>query len=262
MINVILLLFTSFALIGSSWHGHSPLELPNTPTLWRRPHRKTTDKSFTSPLKEETSDDETDEARRCRWEIVPSSSPYDAEHLESFSAAKEKLSPKSETVVFLQKLRRFDKELTEIDTEAADMVAKHMEQNSDSFCRSAIVKNSEVWRGVHPDMMECSSFFASDSFHEDSNVDTIFRTDSYETVVEKLVTKKLVSVNQRKGAFKNTLLMYSICNNREDIARLLLSLGADVNTQNSYGTTALGWARMDHKKNANLISLMLALGAK
>lgn len=262
MINICFL-FISFALIGSSWHGHSPLELPGTPTLWRRPHRKTTDKAFSTPLlSEETSDDETDEDRRVRWELVPSSSPYDAEHLESFSAPKEKLSPKSETVVFLQKLRRFDKELTEIDTEAADMVAKHMEQNSDSFCRSAIVKNSEVWRGVHPDMMECSSFFASDSFHEDSNVDTILRTDSYETVVEKLVTKKLVSVNQRKGVFKNTLLMYSICNNREDIARLLLSLGADVNTQNSYGTTALGWARMDHKKNEKLISLMLALGAK
>ncbi|CAB4184918.1 ANK domain containing protein [uncultured Caudovirales phage] len=266
---MIILLFISFALIGSSWHGHSPAELngysalPNTPTLWRRPHRKTTDKAFSTPLlSEETSDDETDEDRRCRWELVPSSSPYDAEHLESFSAPKEKLSPKSETVVFLQKLRRLDKELIEIDTEAADMVAKHMEQNSDSFCRSAIVKNSEVWRGVHPDMMECSSFFASDSFHEDSNVDTILRTDSYETVVEKLVTKKLVSVNQRKGVFKNTLLMYSICNNREDIARLLLSLGCDVNTQNSYGTTALGWARMDHKKNASLISLMLALGAK
>jgi hypothetical protein len=257
MINVILLLFTSFALIGSSWHGHSPLELPGTPTLWRRPHRKTTDKAFSTPLlSEETSDDETDETRRCRWEIV---SPYDAEHLET---RREKLSPKSETIIFLEKLKQLDKALTEIDTEAADMVAKHMEQSSDSFCRSAIVKNSEVWRGVHPDMMECSSFFASDSFHEDSNVDTIFRTDSYETVVEKLVTKKLVSVNQRKGVFKNTLLMYSICNNREDIARLLLSLGADVNTQNSYGTTALGWARMDHKKNANLISLMLALGAK
>jgi ankyrin repeat protein len=56
--------------------------------------------------------------------------------------------------------------------------------------------------------------------------------------------------------------MYSICNDREDVARLLLSLGADVNTQNSYGTTALGWARMDYKKNASLISLMLALGAK
>jgi hypothetical protein len=257
MINVILLLFTSFALIGSSWHGHSPLELPGTPTLWRRPHRKTTDKAFSTPLlSEETSDDETDETRRCRWEIV---SPYDAEHLET---RRETLSPKSETVIFLEKLKQLDKALTEIDTEAADMVAKHMEQSSESFCRSAIVKNSEVWRGVHPDMMECSSFFASDSFHEDSNVDTIFRTDSYETVVEKLVTKKLVSVNQRKGVFKNTLLMYSICNNREDIARLLLSLGADVNTQNSYGTTALGWARMDHKKNANLISLMLALGAK
>ena len=56
--------------------------------------------------------------------------------------------------------------------------------------------------------------------------------------------------------------MYSICNDGEDVARLLLSLGADVNVQNSYGTTALGWARMDHKKNASLISLMLALGAK
>jgi len=258
-----IILFISFALINCSWHGHSPAE-------WKRPHRKTTDKAFSTLLplessstplflEEEISDDETDETRRCRWELV---SPYDAEHLESSSAPKEKLSPKSETIVFLQKLRRFDKELTEIDTEAADMVAKHMEQNSDSFCRSAIVKNSEVWRGVHPDMMECSSFFASDSFHEDSDVDTILRTDSYETVVEKLVTKKLVSVNQRKGVFKNTLLMYSICNNREDIARLLLSLGCDVNTQNSYGTTALGWARMDHKKNASLISLMLALGAK
>ena len=254
---MIILLFISFALIGSSWHGHSPLELPNTPTLWRRPHRKTTDKSFTSPLKEETSDDETDESRRCRWEIA---SPYDAEHLET---RKETLSPKSETVIFLEKLKQLDKELTEIDTEAANMVAKHMEQSSDSFCRSAIVKSSAVWKGVHPDLMEGSSFFASsDSFHEDSNVDTILRTDSYETVVEKLVTKKLVSVNQRKGTFKNTLLMYSICNDREDVARLLLSLGADVNTQNSYGTTALGWARMDYKKNASLISLMLALGAK
>ena len=254
---MIILLFISFALIGSSWHGHSPLELPNTPTLWRRPHRKTTDKSFTSPLKEETSDDETDETRRCRWEIA---SPYDAEHLET---RRETPSPKSETVVFLEKLRQLDKELTEVDHEAANMVAKHMEQSSDSFCRSAIVKSSAVWKGVHPDLMEGSSFFASsDSFHEDSNVDTIFRTDSYETVVEKLVTKKLVSVNQRKGVFKNTLLMYSICNDREDVARLLLSLGADVNTQNSYGTTALGWARMDHKKNASLISLMLALGAK
>ena len=254
---MIILLFISFALIGSSWHGHSPLELPNTPTLWRRPHRKTTDKSFTSPLKEETSDDETDEARRCRWEIA---SPYDAEHLET---RKETLSPKSETVIFLEKLKQLDKALTEIDTEAADMVAKHMEQSSESFCRSAIVKSSAVWKGVHPDLMAGSSFFvSSDSFHEDSNVDTILKTDSYETVVEKLVTKKLVSVNQRKGTFKNTLLMYSICNDREDVARLLLSLGADVNTQNSYGTTALGWARMDHKKNANLISLMLALGAK
>ena len=261
-----IILFISFALINCSWHGHSPAE-------WKRPHRKITDKAFSTLLplessstplflEEEISDDETDETRRCRWELV---SPYDAEHLVGAGAletTKKTLSPKSETIVFLQKLRRFDKELTEIDTEAADMVAKHMEQNSDSFCRSAIVKNSEVWRGVHPDMMECSSFFASDSFHEDSNVDTILRTDSYETVVEKLVTKKLVSVNQRKGVFKNTLLMYSICNNREDIARLLLSLGCDVNTQNSYGTTALGWARMDHKKNASLISLMLALGAK
>jgi hypothetical protein len=251
-------LFISFALIGSSWHGHSPLELPNTPTLWRRPHRKTTDKAFSTPLlSEETSDDETDETRRCRWEIA---SPYDAEHLET---RRETISPKSETVIFLEKLKQLDKELTEIDTEAANMVAKHMEQSSDSFCRSAIVKSSAVWKGVHPDLMEGSSFFASsDSFHEDSNVDTIFRTDSYETVVEKLVTKKLVSVNQRKGTFKNTLLMYSICNDREDVARLLLSLGADVNTQNSYGTTALGWARMDYKKNASLISLMLALGAK
>jgi len=260
MINVILLLFTSFALIGSSWHGHSPADLPNTPTLWRRPHRKTADKAFTAQLKEETSDDETDETRRCRWELVPSTSPYDAEHLET---KRETLSPKSETVVLLEKLKHLDKALTEIDTEAADMVAKHMEQSSDSFCRSAIVKSSAVWKGVHPDLMECSSFFASsDSFHEDSNVDTILRTDSYQTVVEKLVTKKLVSVNQRKGTFKNTLLMYSICNDREDVARLLLSLGADVNVQNSYGTTALGWARMDHKKNASLISLMLALGAK
>ena len=254
---MIILLFISFALIGSSWHGLSPLDLPNTPTLWRRPHRKTTDKAFTALLKEETSDDETDESRRCRWEIA---SPYDAEHLET---RKETLSPKSETIVLLEELRHLDKELTEVDHEAADMVAKHMEQSSDSFCRSAIVKSSAVWKGVHPDLMEGSSFFvSSDSFHEDSNVDTILRTDSYQTVVEKLVTKKLVSVNQRKGVFKNTLLMYSICNDREDVARLLLSLGADVNTQNSYGTTALGWARMDHKKNASLISLMLALGAK
>lgn len=253
-----IILFISFALIGSSWHGHSPADLPNTPTVWRRPHRKITDKAFlTKVVKEETTDEETDEDRRVRWEIA---SPYDAEHLET---RRETLSPKSETVVFLQKLMHLDKQLIEIDTEAANMVAKHMEQNSDSFCRSAIVKNSEVWRGVHPDMMECSSFFASsDSCQEDSNVDTILRTDSYETVVEKLVTTRRVSINQRKGVFKNTLLMYAICNDREDVARLLLSLGADVNTQNSYGTTALGWARMDHKKNASLISLMLALGAK
>jgi hypothetical protein len=163
-------------------------------------------------------------------------------HLKSFGLLAEKL--------------RFDEERFELGSQIAEPVAGQRQETDKSFDTLACHKSLSFLHRSSMAGAACSS-----SFEEDS-VDTIEKDDSYQDVFEKLVITKSVSINQRKGVFKDTLLMISIYSKREDVSRLLISLGADINATNASGRTALQWAKMDSKKNADLISLMISLGAE
>ena len=164
-------------------------------------------------------------------------------HLKSFGLLAKKL--------------RLDEEEFELDSQIAEPVAYQRQETDKSFNRLACHKSLSFLR--HSSMAGAACL---GSFEEDESVDTIEKDDSYEDVFEKLVITKSVPINQRKGVFKDTLLMISIYSKREDVARLLISLGADINATNVSGRTALQWAKMDSKKNADLISLMISLGAE
>ena len=167
-------------------------------------------------------------------------------HLKSFGLLAEKL--------------RFDEERFELGSQIAEPVAGQMQETDKSFNRLACHKSLSFLHRSSMAGAACLSSFEEDSV--DANFDTIEKDDSYQDVFEKLVITKSVSINQRKGVLKDTLLMISIYSKREDVARLLISLGADINTTNASGRTALQWAKMDSKKNADLISLMISLGAE
>ena len=167
-------------------------------------------------------------------------------HLKSFGLLAEKL--------------RFDEERFELGSQIAEPVAGQMQETDKSFNRLACHKSLSFLHRSSMAGAACLSSFEEDSV--DANFDTIEKDDSYQDVFEKLVITKSVSINQRKGVLKDTLLMISIYSKREDVARLLISLGADINATNASGRTALQWAKMDSKKNADLISLMISLGAE
>ena len=173
-------------------------------------------------------------------------------HLKSFGLLAKKL--------------RFDAERFELDSQIAKPVADQMQETEKSFNRLACHKSLSFLHRSSMAGAACLSSFEEgesvDANSVDANVDTIERDDSYQDIFEKLVITKTVSINQRKGVFKDTLLMISIYSKREDVARLLLSLSADINATNASGRTALQWAKMDSKKNADLISLMISLGAE
>ena len=167
-------------------------------------------------------------------------------HLKSFGLLAEKL--------------RFDEERFELGSQIAEPVAGQMQETGKSFDTLACHKSLSFLHRSSMAGAACLSSFEEDSV--DANFDTIEKDDSYQDVFEKLVITKSVSINQRKGVLKDTLLMISIYSKREDVARLLISLGADINATNASGRTALQWAKMDSKKNADLISLMISLGAE
>ena len=167
-------------------------------------------------------------------------------HLKSFGLLAKKL--------------RLDEEEFELDSQIAKPVAYQRQETDKSFNRLACHKSLSFLHRSSMAGAACLSSFEEDSV--DANFDTIEKDDSYQDVFEKLVITKSVPINQRKGVFKDTLLMISIYSKREDVARLLISLGADINATNASGRTALQWAKMDSKKNADLISLMISLGAE
>ena len=172
-------------------------------------------------------------------------------HLKSFGLLAKKL--------------RLDEEEFELDSQIAKPVAYQRQETDKSFNRLACHKSLSFLHRSSMAGAACLSSFEEgsvDAHSVDANVDTIEKDDSYEDVFEKLVITKSVPINQRKGVFKDTLLMISIYSKREDVARLLISLGADINATNSSGRSALQWAKMDNKKNADLIRLMISLGAE
>ena len=168
-------------------------------------------------------------------------------HLKSFGLLAKKL--------------RLDEEEFELDSQIAKPVTDQRQETDKSFNRLACHKSLSFLHRSSMAGAACLSSFEEGEI-VDANVDTIEKDDSYEDVFEKLVITKSVPINQRKGVFKDTLLMISIYSKREDVARLLISLGADINATNSSGRSALQWAKMDNKKNADLIRLMISLGAE
>lgn len=82
--------------------------------------------------------------------------------------------------------------------------------------------------------------------------------------IEKIVQQQHSLVNYQEPRFNETLLMWSILNNKESSAEKLLQLGADPNLQNYDGQSAMmyaaEWQRAPYQGDPKFLRLVLRYG--